>query len=258
MDNALEKKSDEQYTDEHDLLALKPEEELVSITESQVHMLRKGVICRTDYRPKKRSPFEIVLDATDGFIPLWDRNLVLRWRFNNASLSVFRRPDVIASRIREILGAAIMAWGDAAPIRFDENADNSDFEIVMKRFPDCTPQGCTLAQAFFPDAGRHQLFIFPTMFEQSNDEQVDTLSHEIGHVFGLRHFFAPELETPWPSVIFGEHKPFSIMNYGDQSHLTDTDRSDLKLLYQNAWSGQLTQINGTPIKLLRPYHYLFS
>ena len=32
------------------------------------------------------------------------------------------------------------------------------------------------------------------------------------------------------------------------------DRRDLKRLYQMAWSGQLTQINGTPITFVRPYH----
>lgn len=240
-----------------DLFALRPEEELAGITESQVHVLGKGVICRTDYRAHKRSPFKIVLDATEGFIPLWEENLVLRWRFNTASLSVFQQSEAVASRIRELLGEAITAWDYAAPIRFDENSDNSDFEIVVKRFPDCDPQGCTLAQAFFPDAGRHQLLIFPTMFEQSRKEQVDTLTHEIGHVFGLRHFFAPELETEWPSVIFGEHKPFSIMNYGNNSELTEVDRRDLNSLYEGVWSGQLRNINGTPIKLFRPYHYLF-
>jgi hypothetical protein len=249
-----------QDADERDLFALRPEKELASITESQVHVLDKdkGVICRTDYRARPRSPLEIVLDATHGFIPLWEENLVLQWRFNEASVSVFRQPEAVKSKIRELLGAAVMAWGDAAPIRFDENADNSDFEIVVEQFPDCSPQGCVLAEAFFPDAGRHQLLIFPTMFEQDRQEQVDTLTHEIGHVFGLRHFFALEFETGSPAVIFGEHNPESIMNYGRLSELTDADRRDLRLLYEGVWSRQLRKINGTPIKLIRPFHYLFS
>ena len=110
--------------------------------------------------------------------------------------------------------------------------------------------------SFFPNAGRHPLYVYPKMFTQTEKEQVDTLVHEIGHVFGLRHYFAPESESEWPSEIFGEHKPFSIMNYGAMSELTETDRSDLRNLYQSAWSGKLTKINRTPIKLVRPFHYL--
>ena len=83
---------------------------------------------------------------------------------------------------------------------------------------------------------------------------METLIHEIGHVFGLRHFFANISETAWPSQIFGTHKPFSIMNYGSQSELTADDKSDLKRLYQLVWAGELTQINGTPIKLVKAFH----
>ncbi|NOT36971.1 MAG: hypothetical protein HOP11_06305 [Saprospiraceae bacterium] len=44
------------------------------------------------------------------------------------------------------------------------------------------------------------------------------------------------------------------MNYGTNSRLTARDKSDLKKLYKLAWSGQLTEINGTPIELFRSYH----
>jgi hypothetical protein len=249
-------KSQELDSDERDLLALKTTDELVDITDSQVQRLGEGIICRTDYRPVKRDPGSLVINATEGFIPLWAENLVLRWRFNETSLAMFQQPEAIKRKIRKLLNSAITAWGDAAPIRFTESVDNSDFEVVVEKNDDCSPQGCTLAQAFFPDAGRHKLYVYPKMFGQIKKEQVDTLTHEIGHIFGLRHFFAPDLETRWPSEIFGENKPFSIMNYGDKSELTDVDRRDLKILYKSAWSGQLTKINGTPIKLVRPFHYL--
>jgi len=156
---------------------------------------------------------------------------------------------------RDLLGKTLSAWGDAAPVRFTEESDNSDFEIVVKQSDSCNIQGCVLAQGFFPDAGRHQLLVFPKMFEQSQKEQVDTLAHELGHIFGLRHFFAPDTETKWPSVIFGKQKPFTIMNYGDKSELTKTDKSDLEKLYHSVWSRKLTKINGTPIKLVQPFHY---
>ena len=92
------------------------------------------------------------------------------------------------------------------------------------------------------------------MFTQTRDEQVETLVHELGHVFGLRHFFANISETAWPSQVFGVHKPFSVMNYGSQSVLTLDDRADLKRLYLTAWKGDLTHVNGTPIKLVKPFH----
>ena len=83
---------------------------------------------------------------------------------------------------------------------------------------------------------------------------IETFAHEFGHVFGLRHFFAQITEQRWRSVLFGDHDPFSIMNYGDDSVLTDTDKADLQRLYELAWGGELTRINGTPIELQRPYH----
>lgn len=243
---------------DRNLLALKATADIEESHEVHTHKFGKGHICRTDARPRKRSPLALVVNATEGFIPLWDKNLVLRWGFNDASLATFQKPVAIKEKLRSLLGKAISLWGVSAPIRFVENSDNSDFEILVKQQKDCTAQGCTLAQAFLPDAGRHPLYIFPSMFEQDEKEQVDTLAHEIGHVFGLRHFFAPENETDWPSVVFGVHKPFSIMSYGGNSEMTDDDRNDLARLYDSAWSGQLTNIAGTPIKLVRPYHYLHA
>lgn len=97
---------------------------------------------------------------------------------------------------------------------------------------------------------------YPKSFEQPEQEQVEKLAHEFGHIFGLRHFFANLSETAWASEIFGEHKPFSIMNYGVRSVMTDQDRSDLKLLYKMVWNGGLTEINSTPVRLVCPLHVL--
>jgi hypothetical protein len=169
-------------------------------------------------------------------------------------MRAFRNPTAAKASIRRLLGEALLAWGDAVPVKFAEKRDAWDFEIVVRRSDDCDASGCVLASAFFPDAGRHQLLLYPKMFEDSHQEQVDTLVHELGHVFGLRHFFANVSERAFPSQIFGVHRAFSIMNYGNKSRLTANDKADLKRLYQLAWSGQITEINGTPIKLVRPFH----
>ena len=224
----------------------------------EVHVFGNGFRCDTEARghatPQGRSPIRIVVDASEGFIPLWTRDTTLRWRFRESTMKYFKRPAAAKTEIRKLLGEALLAWGDALPVKFAQRTDAWDFEIVMRKNDDCDASGCVLASAFFPDSGRHRLTLYPQMFAQSRKEQVETLIHEIGHVFGLRHFFANVSENAWPSQIFGTHKPFSIMNYGSQSVLTADDKSDLKRLYQLVWAGELTHISGTPIKLVKAFH----
>ena len=247
---------------EKDIFKLRSDYEISQEEEERVHVLRKGVICDTEPRghstPQGRSPLEIVVDASEGFIPLWACNMTLHWRFRERSLLQFVDPEGVKDYVRTLLGEALMAWGTAVPVRFREDDDVWDFEIVVRSADDCTPSGCVLASAFFPDAGRHELVIYPRMFEQDHQEQVETLVHEIGHVFGLRHFFANISETEFPSEIFGTHDKFSIMNYGEMSTLTDADKDDLRKLYQLVWAGAITQLNGTPIRLVKPFNTLVA
>ena len=228
------------------------------IEEERVHLLGQGRVCGTDSRghqmPQGRSPLEIVVDASEGYIPLWSEGTTLRWRFNEPSMEIFRDPAMAMAELRKQFSEALLAWGDAVPVRFHENDDLWDFEISMSAGDNCTASGCTLARAFFPDSGRHNLLLFPKMFEQSRQEQIETWIHELGHIFGLRHFFATVDEAAWPSEIFGTHSKFSIMNYGSLSMLTEADQQDLRRLYEQAWSGALTHINGTPIQFVLPYH----
>ncbi len=239
-----------------DTFALKDEAEFRAAAEGVVHIFR-GHTCDTEKRgyrtPDNKSPLEIILNASDGFIPVWQQNSTLRWRFQERSLIRYRDPLRVKAAVRTLFNQAIAAWGDAAPIRFKEDAEAWDFEIAVRENDRCSPMGCTLASAFFPDEGQHELVIYPLMFTLDPQEQLETMAHEIGHVFGLRHFFALTDETAWPAELFGVHQEVSIMNYGDNSRLTETDRADLKSFYQLVWNGTLTQINRTPVKLMKPF-----
>jgi hypothetical protein len=236
---------------------LRDETEFARATENDVHLIRKGHRCRTDTRglptPQGRSPFEIWVDATEGFVPLWEPNMILRYRFEAQSLKRFRDPEAVKASIRQLFGEGVMAWGDSAPIRFAERTDSYDFEFVVRNADDCDINGCVLASAFFPDQGQHKFVIYPEMFRQSRAEQVETMIHEIGHIFGLRHFFANVSERAWPAELFGENSKFSIMNYGADSYLTPADKADLKNLYAAVWAGRLDNVNGTPIRLMKPF-----
>lgn len=232
---------------------------LDALRKGTVHTYGKSVRCCTDSRGKKsplgRSPAEIVVDASDGFVPLWDKAQTLKWRFQEQSMTQFENIEAAKEGIRALMSDALLKWGRAAPIRFHESdaGQRWDFEVVVREQADCDVNGCVLASAFFPDAGQHELVIYPTMFDQPRAEQIETLIHEFGHVFGLRHFFANISETEWASEVFGKQSKFTIMNYGSNSKLTAADKADLRKLYRKVWSGELDEINETPIKLFRPY-----
>lgn len=241
--------------DKEEVPGIKPEIIEDDPESDDVHAFR-GHLCVTGppgHPTPRVSPLELLVDASEGFIPLWMKNVTLHYRFQERTLRRFRDPESAKADILKLLGEALKEWGDAAPVRFKEDVDVWDFEIVVRNKDDCINNRCVLASAFFPDEGRHELVIYPQMFKQSWKEQVETLIHEIGHVFGLRHWFAKLRETRWPSEQFGINSEFTIMNYGPESTLTDTDKDDLTKLYQKVWNGELTEINGTPIKLFKSY-----
>lgn len=230
--------------------------------ENEIHWGGDGIICATDVRgfaiPENHDPFDIVVDAKDGVIPLWAQGSTLRWRFQDRSFDVyFEKPHAAKLAAKRMFAKGYVAWGDAAPVRFIYDEQIWDFEIVVARQDSCritaNGRGCVQASAFFPDGGRHELTLYPQLFTQPEENQFKILAHELGHIFGLRHFFANTKETDRPSLIFGRHEEHSIMNYGSYSNLTDADREDLKALYTRVWKGELTDINGTRIKLVRPF-----
>ncbi|MEA3016340.1 MAG: hypothetical protein QOI38_1062 [Sphingomonadales bacterium] len=237
-----------------DVFELRDDEDYLRAAEDEVHLYR-GHVCQTERRGRLRSALELVVDATDGFIPLWQRDMTLRWRFQERALLRLRNPEAAKEQVRTAFEGALRAWDDAAPVRFAEAEHGWDFEVVVRNANQCDPLGCTLARAFFPGESQNDLAIFPLLLDESAEEQVETLAHEIGHIFGLRHFFALTDERSWPAVLFGAHEGYdrSIMNYGDACVLTDTDRNDLRQLYELAWSGRLTNINRTPIRLMRTF-----
>jgi len=222
------------------------------------HVHHQRVRCVTDpighATPHGRSVLDIVVDASGGFIPLWDKDTTLRWRFKPKTLRYFKDPHAAGKQIRKLIGEALVHWSPALPVKFKEDNDTWDFQVTIRKGNDCDASGCVLASSFFPDSGRHDLLLYPKMFEEDAQEQLDTVIHELGHVFGLRHFFAKLSEAQWPSEVFGKHSKFSIMNYGADSRLTAADKADLARLYKLAWSGELTKINGTPIRFMKPYH----
>src|SRR5258708_23761030 len=95
--------------------------------EALVHLLGPGVICDTEPRghatPRGRNPREIVVDASEGFIPLWASDMILRWRFRESSMTSFADPAAAKAEIRNLFADALLAWGTAAPVTFTYDDD---------------------------------------------------------------------------------------------------------------------------------------
>ena len=98
-----------------------------------VHELGKGRICTTDVPGLRRSPLDLVLDASEGFIPLWEQGKVLRWEFERTSLEMIDNSSEVKAYVRGILEEALLEWGSSAPIGFTESNSASDFKSGSNR-----------------------------------------------------------------------------------------------------------------------------
>lgn len=73
--------------------------------------------------------------------------------------------------------------------------------------------GSTLARAFFPNSNDlNVVYVYQKAFEPGNVNYMKNIFlHELGHVLGLRHEFAPEKEGG--TVQLGPRDPKSVMSY---------------------------------------------
>ncbi|OJJ76901.1 hypothetical protein ASPBRDRAFT_36076 [Aspergillus brasiliensis CBS 101740] len=97
-------------------------------------------------------------------------------------------------------------------------------------------QGHVLAQAFFPNEDDlSYLNVYSAAFEPGTVQYLKNIFlHELGHVLGFRHEFAPELEDSKNdySVQFGPRNPMSVMGYEFPPLLQTTDRDSAQAFYK--------------------------
>ena len=93
--------------------------------------------------------------------------------------------------------------------------------------------GSTLARAFFPnDNGLNVVYIYQKAFEEGNiNFMANFFLHELGHVLGLRHEFAPEtLEDE--SLQLGLRNLKSVMSYTFPPEIQGSDVKSTKTFYK--------------------------
>ncbi|GKZ76094.1 hypothetical protein AnigIFM56816_005069 [Aspergillus niger] len=108
--------------------------------------------------------------------------------------------------------------------------------------------GDTLASAFFPNEDDLSvLFVYQKAFESGVMNHMSNIFlHELGHVLGLRHEFAPETEGE--SVQVGPRDSLSVMSYNFPPIIQQSDVVSTKTFYE--FGGD--HLNGVPMKYCTP------
>ena len=108
--------------------------------------------------------------------------------------------------------------------------------------------GGTLARAFFPNTkDLNTVFVYKRAYDRDTvNFQANIFAHELGHVLGFRHEFAPQ---EGGAVLFGPQNPNSVMAYTFPPSIQPSDVASARLLYQ-ALDG--SKIEGFPVDRIEP------
>jgi len=197
----------------------------------------KNLIIKTPYKCETEDRInELFVHLNEGEVPLWKFGVVLTWTVNTKS---FPKPEQATYAQQQILGA-ISDWGIKG-VEFqyvgEEKSNTATFIVKFSK----TPLGGTVAKGFFPDEEQNILVIYPLAFSEAQIRVLrNVLSHEVGHIYGLRHEFALE---EGDTVQFGPSNPNSVMNYNSPPVIQDTDRIWLQKLYDP--NNPISQIGDT-------------
>ncbi|KAB8067158.1 hypothetical protein BDV29DRAFT_200650 [Aspergillus leporis] len=141
-----------------------------------------------------------------------------------------------------MLNKAAITWNDVKPgpeFKWVSNLEEAAFVLAYGG-----DAGSTLARAFFPnDKDLNVLYVYKKAFEPGNiNFMTNIFLHELGHVLGLRHEFAPEKEGG--TVQLGPRNPKSVMSYYFPPEIQMDDKKSTREFYSLTES----HFSGWPIK----------
>jgi hypothetical protein len=185
----------------------------------------ESLIIKTPYKCQTQDRTnELFVQIEEGQVPLWKFGSVITW---TVKIRSFPEPDH-AEYARQQTQEAIAEWrikGVEFQYVSEDKMNSATFIVKFSK----TPSGSTVAKAFFPVEEQSSLVIYPIAFSAAQiGVMKNVLSHEIGHIYGLRHEFALKEGN---TVQFGPSNPDSVMNYNSPPVIQETDRLWLQKLY---------------------------
>lgn len=183
-------------------------------------------------------------DAHDEMINFWKNGSVLKW-------FVTSFPSDYGAYAEAGMRAAADAWNMVGPggVQFSQvwSVDEANFNVVYRPGKD----DGLIAMAFFPasylagkDSYHNNVFIYDAAFTTHSDVLANVLCHELGHVLGLRHSFALEMErtdengSPTQAGLYGKPDDQSVMSYQYPPHIDYYDVRDIRPVYKKFEDGQ--------------------
>lgn len=188
-------------------------------------------------KPSKMPPGTFGIEA--GFkamIPRWEvttNPTVLQYFIQKESFEDsgdIANADLVKAHLKEAAGL----WNSVGcGVNFAETTDIAKAHFLVAYTTEV--QNGVAASAFFP----HRVQTLKVYHDGVNDpatkaQLLNSLTHELGHVLGLRHEHAMQTEEGArnPTRTIGERNPDSIMGYRRATRkLQQTDRDGLKMLY---------------------------
>jgi hypothetical protein len=220
--------------------------QLHTVTPSQHHISTSNMVeyhCETE--PKKNPKIHPIVAGAGGTIARWVPGSVIKWAGTNEGFA----NDDDAKFAVEAMKAATNAWNSRkVGVTFANvtNVTEANFTVAHNK----TSNG-VMASAYFPnaDAG-NKVFIWKDgLSAEARPNLWKVLTHELGHVLGLRHeftndLFSPTRETRDGTQIF-DRNPKSVMTYIFPPEIQDSDSTQLAAFYKLEAGKQFKWLGGT-------------
>jgi len=206
-------------------------------------IIRAPYHCYTEDRTN-----ELFIQLEEGEVLLWNYDATITWTMKSPSFPSQGHVEYAKEQTQQ----AIMEWGiKGVEFKYvdEKEIDNATFVVKYSK----SPSGGTIAKAFFPVEDQENIVIYPLAFTEGEIKYLkNNLSHEIGHIYGLRHEFA--IREADPSVQFGPSNPASVMNYNSPPVIQDSDRTWLQKLYDRSQNITFIGSEKFPVRRLAPFN----